>query len=77
MIRPRATLLVEVSEMEKTLALEPTAEEAAELQAALARSIAEMDELRRRMRSDQAEIEKSAARTRAMLVDLSAALETV
>ncbi len=61
--------------MSKTLTLEPTAEDASELQAAIDRCIAEMKQLRKKMRKDQAEIEESAAETRQILSDLTATMK--
>jgi uncharacterized coiled-coil DUF342 family protein len=49
--------------MTSITAAEPTPEEAAELEAAIARMIAEMDELRSIMAQDQAEIERLKAET--------------
>jgi hypothetical protein len=56
--------------MDKTLLAEPTAEEAARMRTEIAECLAEIKKLRDRMRRDQVEIEKSRARTRAMLADL-------
>ena len=62
--------------MSKTLTLDdPAAQDAAGLQAAIARCIEEMKQLRKQMRRDHAEIEQSAAETRKILSDLSAALK--
>jgi molecular chaperone GrpE (heat shock protein) len=60
--------------MEDTLRIEPTTDEAAELQAGIKQVLAEIELLRKQMRSDQADIERSRTRTRAMLADLSAQL---
>jgi len=56
--------------MEKTISIEPTAEEAAKIQTAIQQCFAEIEHLRERMRQDQADIEKSRARTRTMLAQL-------
>ena len=53
--------------MDEALKLDTTAEEAAEMQAAIARMIAEMKQLREQRQHDRAEIEKSQIETRAML----------
>ncbi|MCP4655199.1 MAG: hypothetical protein GY856_07240 [bacterium] len=61
--------------MSKALTLaEPTPDEATELQAGIARSIAEIEELREQMRRDQAEIEESSARTDVILNNVLAEL---
>src|SRR5437660_10098609 len=53
-----AIIAVEETAMASLTAAEPTPEEAAELEAAIARMIAEMDELRALMERDQVEIER-------------------
>jgi hypothetical protein len=56
--------------MDRPLTAEPTAEEAAKMQAEITVWLAEIAQLRERMKRDQAVIEKSRARTRAMLAEL-------
>ncbi len=48
--------------------------ELSELRAAIAQSIARMDELRERMRRDSAEIEESRQATHALLADIAEVL---
>jgi peptidoglycan hydrolase CwlO-like protein len=59
-----AIILPEESVMASTTVAELTPEEAAELEAAIARMLAEMDELRALMERDQAEIEQLKAETK-------------
>jgi hypothetical protein len=58
--------------MHKKLLAEPSAEEAARMRTEIAECLTEIKKLRDRMRGDQVEIEKSRARTRAMLAHLQA-----
>jgi septal ring factor EnvC (AmiA/AmiB activator) len=58
--------------MDKAVALEPTADETARLQADIKEMLAEMNRLREQMKSDDADTEKSQARTRAMLAQIKA-----
>jgi predicted RNase H-like nuclease (RuvC/YqgF family) len=55
--------------MTSRTAAEPTPEEAAELEAAITRMIAEMDELRTIMEQDQAEIERLKVETEQIKAD--------
>lgn len=57
--------------MQKTLTMEPGDHEAAEVQAAITRCIAEIDELRDEMSRDRAAIEDSQARTDAVLAEIA------
>lgn len=57
--------------MQKTLTMEPSDHEAAEIQAAIARCITEIDGLRDEMRRDKAAIEGSQARTDAVLAEIA------
>jgi phage shock protein A len=59
--------------MSKEIALEPTAEEAADIEEAVKRIVAEMKRANEKMESDQREIERLKARTRAALSRLKAA----
>ncbi|MDQ3908694.1 MAG: hypothetical protein M3268_10180 [Acidobacteriota bacterium] len=59
--------------MSKEIALEPTAEEAANIEEAVKRLVAEMKRANEKMESDQREIERLKARTRAKLSRLKAA----
>jgi molecular chaperone GrpE (heat shock protein) len=56
--------------MAETVTMEPTASEAAELRAEIDRMLAEIDQLRDKMRRDDVEIELSRKRTQAILADL-------
>jgi molecular chaperone GrpE (heat shock protein) len=56
--------------MDKPLTVEPTAEETAKMQAEIAQWLAEIAQLREHMKRDQAIIDASRARTRAMLAKL-------
>jgi len=56
--------------MDKPLTVEPTAEETAKMQAEIAQWLAEIAQLREHMKRDQAIIDASRARTRAMLAEL-------
>ena len=67
-------VLKEAIDMSKTLTLNPPADDAADLGAAIGRCISEMDQSLERMRRDQAEIEESEARTRAILAEVQAEL---
>lgn len=60
--------------MEKTLAMEPAGHEAAELQDAISRCLAEMSELRDRMRQEDAAIEESRVQTKHNLAEIGKAL---
>ncbi len=60
--------------MSKTLTLDSTADDAADLRTAIGRCISEMDQLLERMRRDQTEIEESEARTRAILAEVETEL---
>jgi molecular chaperone GrpE (heat shock protein) len=62
--------------MAESLSIEPTADEAAELQASINQILAEIDQLQTKMRRDQAEIERSRIRTQAMLRDLATMFQT-
>ncbi len=57
--------------MSETVAAEPTAEEAAELYAAIDQVLARIDEIREKMRRDDAVIEESSRATRVMLADIT------
>ncbi len=57
--------------MEKILTLQPSEQEAIEMQAAIARSIAEIDELRDEMCRDEEATEKSRKQTDAILADIA------
>lgn len=57
--------------MDETMTIEPNAQETADLYAAIDQAIAKMDEIRERMRRDDAEIEESSRATRAMLADIA------
>ena len=58
--------------MEKMMAMEPTGEEAAKMQADIQQALDEIERRRERMERDQTDIEQSRARTRAMLSRLQA-----
>ena len=60
--------------MEKTLTLEPSEHEAAQMQAGISRCIAEIDELREEMRRDEEAIERSSERTDAILAEIAEVL---
>ncbi len=57
--------------MDETIVAEPTAEEAAELYAAIDQVLAKMDEIREKMRRDDAVIEESSRASRVMLADIA------
>ena len=59
--------------MSKEITLEPTAEEAADIEAAVKRLVAEIKRANEKMESDQREIERLKAHTRATLSRLKAA----
>jgi uncharacterized protein YaaN involved in tellurite resistance len=59
--------------MDDTLIIEATADEAKELEAAINQIFEAVEQADARIRSDQAEIEKLKAETRAMLNELKAA----
>ena len=59
--------------MSKEITLEPTAEEAADIEAAVERLVAEIKRANEKMESDQREIERLKAHTRATLSRLKAA----
>ena len=59
--------------MQKTLEAKLTAGEAARIEAAITKSDDALRRVFKRMRKDQAEIEKLKAQTRAMLAELKAA----
>ena len=58
--------------MAETVMKEPSAREAADLRAEIDRMLAEIDEVRAQMRRDDEEIERSRARTQAILTNLNA-----
>ena len=60
--------------MEKTLAIEPGKQEAAQMQEAIARYIAEIDDLREEMRRESEAIERSSERTDAILGEIAEVL---
>ncbi|HZP84002.1 MAG TPA: hypothetical protein VFB21_20345 [Chthonomonadaceae bacterium] len=60
--------------MDNFLMIEPTAEEAAQIQEAIQQHLAEIEQLRERMQRDQAEIEASIARTDATLTRIQTQL---
>ncbi len=60
--------------MDETIAAEPTAQETAELCAAIDRAIAKMNELREKMRRDDAMIEEASRKTRATLAEIAEVL---
>ncbi len=60
--------------METTLTLDPSHSEAAKMQNAIARCIAEIDELRAEMCRDEEAIEKSSLHTDAILADIAQTL---
>lgn len=57
--------------MDKTLTAEPSAREAREMIAAIARYVAEIDRLREEMHREQQAIEASGARTDAILAEIA------
>ena len=57
--------------MSETITSEPTAEESAELYAAIDQALAKMDELHEKMRRDDAVIEESSRATREMLGEMN------
>jgi predicted nucleic acid-binding Zn-ribbon protein len=59
--------------MSKDIAMEPTAEEAANIEEAVNRLVAEMKRANEKMESDQREIDRMKAQTRATLLKLKAA----
>jgi uncharacterized protein YlxW (UPF0749 family) len=59
--------------MSKNVPLEPTADEAADIQAAVTELLAEMKRANEKMDSDQREIDRLKAQTRATLTKLQAA----
>jgi predicted nucleic acid-binding Zn-ribbon protein len=59
--------------MSKDIALEPTVEEAADIEEAVKKIVAEMKRANEKMESDQHEIDRLKARTRATLSKLKAA----
>jgi peptidoglycan hydrolase CwlO-like protein len=59
--------------MSKDITLEPTAEETADIEEAVKRLVAEIKRANEKMESDQCEIERLKARTRATLSRLKAA----
>ncbi len=59
--------------MSKNVTLEPTADEAADIQAAVTELLAEMKRANEKMDSDQREIDRLKAQTRATLTKLQAA----
>jgi len=59
--------------MQKSLAVKLTASEAARIEAAISKSDRTLLRLFKRMKKDQAEIEKLKTQTRAMLTELKAA----
>jgi len=58
--------------MDEVLTMNPSAEDAAQLQKTLTECIAEIDRLREMMRQDDLEIARSQARTRAILAEIKA-----
>lgn len=60
--------------MGNVLTAEPTAEEAAQMQNAMQQLIAEIEQIRERMKRAQADIEASGARTDALLKQIQAQL---
>ncbi len=70
---PYVTLGVEVMAMEKVLTSESIGDEAS-LSVAISRLLRDMDELRKRMLHDQADIDESRTRTQKMLAEMVAEL---
>lgn len=60
--------------MDETVSINPAAEDAAQLQLAIAQCLEEITELHRQMSHDQMEIDRSQMRTRAILDELTATL---
>ncbi len=60
--------------MDETMAVEPTTQETAELCTAIDRALAKMDELRERMRRDDAVIAEASRKTRATLAEIAEVL---
>ena len=60
--------------MEKTLTFEPSDQEAVQVQAAIARCIAEIDDLREEMQREGEAIERSSERTDAILTEIAEVL---
>lgn len=58
--------------MDEPRALEPGAEDASRMQAAIAECLAAIEGLREQMQRDQADIERARERTRAILAQLKA-----
>ncbi len=58
--------------MDEALTMNPSAEDAAQLQVILSQCITEIDRLREMMRQDDVEITRSQARTRALLAEIKA-----
>jgi len=56
--------------MDEALTMNPSAEDAAQLQLILSQCIAEIDRLRELMRRDDIEIARSQARTRAIMAEI-------
>ena len=56
--------------MDEVLTMNPSAEDAAQLQKTLSECIAEIDRLRELMRRDDIEIARSQARTRAIMAEI-------
>jgi hypothetical protein len=56
--------------MEKTSTVQPTDKEVVRLEAAIDQCLTEIDRLREQMKNDQDEIEKSRAKTSAILAQL-------
>ena len=63
--------------MDNTLTGDPTTEEAAQVQEMIRKCVAEVEQLRKRMRRDQSEIERSRSRTQTMLAGLRVDLEKI
>ncbi len=58
--------------MDKTATIQTTAEEGINLEAAIQECLAQIEQLREQMKGDQTDIEKSRARTHAILAQLKA-----
>ncbi len=58
--------------MDKALTINPSPEEAAQLQQTLSQCLAEIDRLREQMSRDDIEITRSQIRTRALLAEIKA-----
>jgi hypothetical protein len=63
--------------MAETMPMEPTASEAADLRVQIEKAFTEMELLRQQMRRDHADIERSHARTEAMLRELDEILQSL